>query len=362
MSQSRKNTPRAAIQAPPVTTRELSRRLNVNQSTVSRSLNGDPRISPQLASRIRRMADELGYRPQPMRSKRKQALGLLIASDRVDKSDNQFISRIILEVEQVASGHGQHVNVAFIPREGGAADTPIPSIIAQNRVDGLLLAGHPPASVVNQIRSFDLPMIAINDVSERLNISCVRFDPSQATREAVVGLHRLGHRRIAIVLHRLDYPTNRLRDEAYRQAMAELNLPVADALRCVNFPRELQGGHLAVEHLLALEDPPTAVLFGNDWMALGAYHALLARGLKVPEDLSIVGHDDVWFTQDPTLQITTVARDERALVERAVGTLLEAVESETQTVDEQTISTAVVWRQSTGAPNAVPDSVASNAD
>lgn len=331
-----------------VTTRDLAQALKVNQSTVSRALNGAAEIGPELAKRVRDLAREMGYRPQPIRTKRKQAVGLIIASDRNDGPDNQFMSRVILAVEEVCSEHGQHVNLAFIRRD----ETPTPSVpamIAQNRVDGVLVAGHPPASFIARAREFDLPIVAVNDVATRLAVPCVRFDPSQATRDAIIGLSQLGHRRIAVALHRLAYPTNRFRYQAYLQTMDELGLRVPDAWRCVDLPKELNGGHRAVERLFALPDPPTALLCGNDWMALGAYHALLSRGLRVPEDVSIVGHDNLWFTNDPTLRLTTIHRDERLLVEQAVTLLLETEKSQREQTCEKLVHAEVVWRGSTAA-------------
>lgn len=333
-----------------ITMRELARLANVNQSTISRSLNGDPRINPHRVREIRKLAEKYGYRPKPLRTQKTDAIGLLIASNDPNEPDHPFINRILLLAEQTLAHLGLHIHVAFTPRQNNGKTIELPGIIAQNRIDGLLLAGHPSKSLVEQIRKFNLPMVGLNDSSKRLGIPTVRLDARDAIRDAITQLHKDGHQRIGMALHLLKYTTNRMRKQAYLKTMRSLKLPVNHDTLITDLPFGLEGGALAIEQLLALPKPPTAILMGNDWMAMGATQALAKKGMSVPNDISLIGHDDLWFAADPTMNLSTIHRDESALVTCAIELLTHQINSPSNTApppEEHLVPARMIWRAST---------------
>ncbi|MFG0250619.1 MAG: LacI family DNA-binding transcriptional regulator [Phycisphaeraceae bacterium JB051] len=336
-----------------ISTRELAKLANVNQSTVSRSLNGDPRIHPDRAREIRKLAQKYGYRPKPLRSKKTNAIGLLMPSTDTHQPDHPFINRVLLLVEQALAQRGMHIHVAFTPRNSensDAATVNLPGMILENRVDGILLAGHPDPAIVTRIQQYNLPIVGINDSSDRLGIPTIRLDARQAVIDVITRLHELGHRRIALATHLIQYTTNRMRHDAYQTAMTQLNLKVDDQLILSDMPFGLEGGAKAVDQLMSLAKPPTAMLMGNDWMAMGAMQALTQRGLSVPQDVSLVGHDDLWFCSDPTLNLSSIHRDESELVTQAIEMLIHQIEDDDNATDhppqERYVPAQVIWRDS----------------
>ncbi len=336
-----------------ISTRELAKLANVNQSTVSRSLNGDPRIHPDRAREIRKLAQKYGYRPKPLRSKKTNAIGLLMPSTDANQPDHPFVNRVLLLVEQSLAQRGMHIHVAFTPRtseNGDDAPVNLPGMILENRVDGILLAGHPDQAIVPRIRKYDLPIVGINDSADRLGVPTIRLDARQAVIDVITRLHELGHRRIALATHMIQYTTNRMRHDAYQTAMRQLNLNVDEQLILGDLPFGLEGGAKAVNQLMSLDQPPTAMLMGNDWMAMGAMQALTQRGLSVPQDVSIVGHDDLWFCSDPTLKLSSIQRDESELVTQAIEMLIQQIQDDHQSTDtqpeERFVPAQVIWRDS----------------
>ena len=328
-----------------VALREVAAIAKVDVSTVSRSLNNDTRINPARAELIRQLARQLGYRPQPLRSKRAKSVGLLIASQG-DRPDEQFLARIMLLLERMLGERGLHVNIAFVPREQTGVE--VPAIIQENRVDGVIATGHPPKDLIRRIREMGVAAVAINDSVERLGITCVRSDPSDAVREAVMRLAAWGHRKIALGVQSLQYPTIRARHAAFLSALEFVGLTVEpDHLLC-DLPTEVKGGREAVRRWCEAKNLPTAVIFENDWMALGALHELTRRGTRVHQDISLVGHGDLWICESFTPTLSSMYRSEEDLVRLAVERLLTEIEDGDAAPQEQTVPVRMVRRESEG--------------
>ena len=330
--------------------RRLAEIAGVDVSTISRALHGDPRISDRRMAAIRDIARREGYRPQPLRTRRTGAIGIVLASEsreHIGGAGEHFLQRIAWIASRQLAARDLHANLECVLRD---ADEDAPAIVHENRVDGVLVAGHPRASLVRRIVELGLPVVAINDASARLGVPCVSSDPSDAVREAVETLARLGHRRFALLLNDLDRPTSRARHEAFRGALSALGLPVRDDWILANLPGEIPAGREGVERLWSSRGArPTALLCCNDWVALGALFALLKRGIDVPGRVSVVGHDDVGFatTLDPPL--TTIARPEETIVSEALRLLLDAgARPSAAPAADILVPGHVVWRGTTG--------------
>ncbi len=325
--------------------RDLAKLACVDVSTVSRALNNDPRVNEQRARHIRNLAQQAGYRPRPLRSKRAQSIGLLLGSTGRDRTDhNDFVSRIAWHAQQLLAERNLHVNLEFVSR----GSQTLPAIVQQNRVDGVLVAGHPEAELVAEIRSLDVPAVAINDSVERLGISCVRSNPEPAIRDAIVQLAARGHEAFGMLLTRLEYPTSQARHRAYLQALAEIGLEADPAWVVTGVPAEIVGGREGAIRLRDLDRRPTAIFCENDWVALGASIELQNQGLQVPRDVSIVGHDDLWVCDQLDPPLTSIRRAERDLIQKAVDLLLAEIEDRTREPREVLVAGEVVWRESTG--------------
>ena len=329
--------------------RDLARIAAVDVSTVSRALNHDSRVSESRAKTIRDLARREGYRPKPIRSKRTQAIGILIGSNQLDRIGGvgeHFLERIAWVAQQVLSEQRMHVNVECYLRSSDGKR--LPAIIQENRVDGVLLAGHPSAEFVERIREHGIPAVAINDSAARLNIPCVRSDPRKAMHEAILRLAAWGHRRFGLLMNDLEYPTSKARVEAYHAALADINIESDPNWVVSDLPHEITGGREGVRELIRRGDMPTAILCCNDWVALGAFMELQAHGIKVPQDVSLVGHDDVSFCKTIEPRLTSISRSEQGMVSEGVRLLLEMIGGSQAVAEDTSVEGKVVWRESAG--------------
>jgi LacI family transcriptional regulator len=329
--------------------RDLARMASVDISTVSRALNRDPRVSEVRAKAIRELARKEGYRPRPLRSNRTQAIGVLIGSARTDRIGGvgeHFLERIAWIAQQVLSEHRMHVNVECVLR--GDKAQRLPAIVQENRVDGVLIAGHPPVDLVQRICAHGMPVVAINDSVERLKIACVRSDPSVAIHGAILRLAAWGHRRFGLLMNDLEIPSSKARFDAYRAALSDIDIAADPAWIVSDLPQEISGGRAGVRELARRGDLPSAILCCNDWVALGAMMALQSQGLRVPRDVSVLGHDDVSFCEDLEPRLTSISRPEHVMVSEAVRLLLEQIEGDPQSPSDVRVEGAIVWRDSTG--------------
>lgn len=328
----------------PVSLRDIARIAEVDVSTVSRSLNDAAGVSPDKADEIRKIADSLGYRPRPIRTKRANAIGLVMATRR-HGPDDPYLSQLIVEAERILAERNLNLNVAFV-NEQQQAQRSI-GFVHENRVDGVLVAGHPSRELVNRIGQFKLPVVAINDSPDRLGISCVCSEPGQATCEAVLRLAAWGHRRIGIAIQTREFPSNQLRLEGFDKGLADAKLNTDDTVILEGLTGELQGGRDAVDRFLTQGDCPTALLMENDWMAVGAIEQLRHHGLSVPDDVSVIGYGDLWICQQHQPKLSSIHRSAQSLLEKAVTQLLDEIESGPTDNKQFLINCQMQWREST---------------
>jgi len=325
----------------------LARQAGVDVSTVSRSLAADPRISAVRTAEVRRLARRLGYTPKPLRRKRAGAIGLIIAAQNPGLADDFFQQQVILAAERYATERKNHVHVQFIPRE---PRKPVwPALLAERRVDGVFLAGHPPVDLCRKIRERGIPAVVACDVAERTGCCSVLMDSTEAIALAVHRLIDLGHRRIGMVLTRHEFPSVETRYRGYRQALAGAGIELDDRLVLTGLEPNVLGGRTAVTQYLETRELPAAILFTNDWMALGAMNELSLRGLRVPDDVSLIGHDNVSLCDELKPRLTSIDGSVDAMVARALDLLVRQIDGEA-VPDQDTLTATLVWRDSCDRP------------
>ena len=345
-----KSAGRAGDRAAKIGLRDLARLAGVDVSTVSRALNHDPRINAARGKVIRDLARREGYRPRPLRAKRTQAIGVLIGSDQPDRIGGvgeHFLERIAWIAQQMLSGRRMHVNVECYLRAAGAVK--LPAVVQENRVDGVLIAGHPSAEMIQRILENGLPAVAINDTALRIGIPCVRSDPTKAIHEAVLRLAAWGHQRFGMLMNDLEYPTSRARVDAYTEALASIDIAMDGQAVVSDLPSEISGGREGVRELLRRGELPTALFCCNDWVALGALMELQAQGVSVPGRVSLVGHDDVSFCPALEPALTSISRSEPAMVARGIALLFDQIAGVAVPPEDHLVEGSVVWRASAGA-------------
>lgn len=293
----------------PVTLRDLARQVGVHPSTVSRVLSGDPaaRLSQATRARILHLAAATGYRPnrlaRSLKIQRTHILGMLIPD-----ITNPFFSGLLRAVEDAAGAAGYNVILCNTDDSGARFEQHL-RVLVEGHLDGLLIAtarrSDPP---IDGLRARGMPYVLVNRRRDDPDDSWVVSDDRHGVRLAVAHLASLGHRRIAHIAGVAGISTAAARQAAFREAMAEHGLPVDERLVVGDGGFTEAAGERGMARLLTVlaARRPTALFAANDLAALGAIAAARAAGLRVPEDLSVVGYNDIPLARQIEPRLTTV--------------------------------------------------------
>lgn len=274
-----------------VTIKDVAARAKVSRASVSRVLNDYPGVKPELRERVNQAMDELGFAPnyfsQALAKGRSQSVGLMVRS-----LGGFFFGSIMCEVEEVltkagyqcmvTSGHGTYES------ERAAME-----FMVSRQCDAIIVYSDCLSDEeIIKINQAGSPVVLISRFIEELDSQCIRFDDTSGAYQATKHLIANGHSDIATITGPLSNQDARDRLTGYRKALEEFAIPYRPELVLEsNF--QVPGGKLATEKLLAAKHHFSAVFYGNDEMAIGGIQALNHAGLSVPEDVSVIGFEDV---------------------------------------------------------------------
>jgi LacI family transcriptional regulator len=326
--------------------KDVAAHAGVSVATVSRVLNGNPKVAPDAEARVRAAIEALHYRrnavARSLRTDATKTLGLIIGDIL-----NPFFAELARAVEDEARTMGYTVVIGNADERADRQDHYVRTLLEQ-RVDGLLIC--PTAEVTPLVR--DLagaggPLVFLDRTLPGLEVPAVRVDGTEAIRDLVAHLVGLGHRRIAFISGPEQLSTGRERKGAFVAAMAEHGLSVpAGYLEAGDF--QAASGRTITARFLDLPEPPEVIFAGDNLMALGALDEIRARGLRVPGDVALASFDDVpWFVHlDPP--ITAISQPAQELGRRAVRALLDRIGQ--GPVESAALPARLVVRRSCGEP------------
>ncbi|EOU9539061.1 ribose operon transcriptional repressor RbsR [Cronobacter dublinensis] len=303
------------------TMKDVARLAGVSTSTVSHVINKDRFVSDAIRVRVEDAVRTLNYAPSALARSLKlnqtRTIGMLITA-----SSNPFYSELVRGVERSCFERGYSLVLCNTEGDEQRMNRNLETLL-QKRVDGLLLLcteTHQPSPAI-MTRYPAIPTVMM-DWSPFDGDSDVIQDNSLlggdiATRHLI----EKGFTRIACVTGPLDKTPARLRLEGYRTAMQRAGLPVPEGYEVIG-DFEFGGGLRAMQSLLALPEPPQAVFMGNDAMAVGAYQALYQAGLRIPQDIALVGYDDIELARYMTPPLTTIHQPKDELGELAIDVLI----------------------------------------
>jgi len=290
----------------PVTLKELGARARVHPSTVSRVANNDPslRIAPLTRQRIEALLRETEYRPNGVARglKLRQTLVLAVV---IPDITNPFFAALFRGVEDGASPQGYNVLLCNTDGSPERQRSHLQSLHAR-QVDGVILAStflKDPA--VRWLRQQHVPYVLVNRYSDEAHDPFVGSDDVMGGRIATAHLAELGHRRIGHLAGKATVSTGLLRRRGYLAALAERGLSTDPRLVAESGYTE-EGGARAAERLLALDDRPTAIFAVTDMTAVGAFGVARRMGMRIPEDVAIVGYNDIPLASRIVPDLTTV--------------------------------------------------------
>lgn len=327
---------------------DIAKHVGVSAGTVSRALSRPDKVLPATRSRIEQAAAALGYVPNTVaRTLKTQRSGKILVT--VPDIANPFFAQILQGAEDAAQALGYAVLLGDTQHQPEREER-YAQMLRRNEADGLIVLGHrlpPTARAIVEQSGPTAPVVNGCEFDPALGIPSVHIDNAAAARAVMEHLYGLGHERIAVVGGPTDNPLHQQRLEGARAAgKAHGRLR---SLRVVPGDFSVESGHAAVLALLARTPAPTAIFCFSDQMALGALAACRDRGIRVPDDLSIVGFDDLASSRYLTPALTTIRQPMRDIGACAVNLLLAIIEGRDVPL-QQTLAFSLMLRGSTAGP------------
>jgi len=350
--------PRRARRSDPtvVTSREIAHEAGVSIATVSRVFNQPGRVSAATRQRVMTVIDRHHFvfdgLARGLSSRRSQVLGLVIPT-----ISNSIYALSTQAVQQAAQALGYTVLVGvseFSPER----EAELIHRFIERRVDGLVLTGAARDEVVyDKIRRNRLPFVITWKLARASGLPCISFDNHKAAAMVVDYMVSIGHRRIALICGRTELNDRAAgRREGFIERMHGHGLAVDERL-VVECNFEYVEGQVAMHRVLNTPEPPTAVFCASDILAIGALHECQRAGLRVPEDVSIVGFDDQPITRYLIPELTTVRVPAADMGRRACEALIVSLAERSDIVSME-LPTDLVIRGSTAPPRVSPPNLA----
>jgi LacI family transcriptional regulator len=329
-----------------VTITEIARQAGVSVPTVSRVVNGRSDVSPQTRARVEELLHRHGYRKRPAASPTRAALLDLVFND----LDSPWAVEIIRGVEEVAHAAGVGTVVSAIHGRSGDAREWMRNLRARASDGVILVTSALEPTLHEQLRILGVPLVVVDPMGspavDTPTIGAANWSGGLAATEHLLSL---GHRRIGLIAGPPRLLCSRARFDGYRAALEAAGLRVDDAL-VVPGDFHPESGFTGCAALLELPEPPTALFAASDQMALGAIEALRRRGLRVPEDMSVVGFDDLPEVRWSAPPLTTVRQPLAEMGKLAVRTVLRLARGERPDSPRVELATQLVVRSSTAPP------------
>ena len=325
--------------------REIARRAKVSTATVSRAINRVPTVDAQLAKRVWKVVDELGYYPntqaRALVSGRSRIFGLIVS-----EITNPFFPEIVQTFENLAVENNYEILLTSTVHDPKRMESSVRRMI-ERRVDGVaILTFGMEESLLEHLRFRKVPLVFVDVGPDARGIINIRINYQNGIRQAVQHLAALRHTRIAFVSGPMHLKSAVARRQAFKNSMVEIGLS-PDLI--VVGDHHMEGGMRALIELEKLSSRPTAVMCSNDMTAIGVLREAYEHGIRIPEDLSVIGFDDIRLAEFTIPPLSTVQMSQKELARIAFEALLEEVvcESPSQERIEYELSTSLVLRRST---------------
>jgi len=324
---------------------DVARRAGVSKSLVSLVMRGADHVSPERRQAVNKAAAELGYRPNAMArslvQRRTHLVGVMVSD-----LHNPFFADVVAGIQEQAARTGYKVLVNSGNR-AAAREVDAMETLLQLRADGIILGSPVLDDEVIGRASREVPIVLVGREAHGPDVDSVTNDDRAGAEVAVEHCVSLGHRRIAHIDggHGAGAPDRR---RGYEAAMNRLGL--GDLVSVVSGTYTEEGGHTGCLLLLAQTPRPTAIFAANDLAAIGALNAIEESGLKVPDDVSLVGYDNTSLAALRHISLTTIHQPRLEMGQLALSTLLERVDQDREEPRRVILSPSLVVRASTAPP------------
>ena len=334
-----------------ITIKQVAEASGVAPSTVSNALTGKGYVAPETRSRVLETAENLGYRAsslaRSLRLQRTWSVGLLLAD-----VSNPFFPAVVRGIEDVL-WRRQYNLVLCNTDYNKEKEAAYLRHLLDKQLDGLILASTASDSDdVLELQARGVPFVMLNRRHVSAKTNYVGMDNAGGVGEAIEHLLTLGHRRIAFIKGRADSSAAKERFQGYRAALREAGIRFDPAL-VAQGDYTIESGHAAAAGFLQLARLPTAIVSANDFMAFGAMARFKAQGIRVPDDVSVIGFDDIFVSALPWIELTTVRPQSWQLGASAAQLLLEQIGRRGRTRPREIIlESELILRATTGPARA----------
>jgi LacI family transcriptional regulator len=326
---------------------EVARRARVSPSTVSHVINRTRFVADDTRARVETAIEALGYRPnalaRSLRVGHSHTLGLVLPD-----SANPFFAELGREIELAAFDAGFTVVLCNTGNDVERERLHL-SVLAKQQVDGIIvIATDEPGDALRSVARHHLPVLVMDRERPDLPLDSVIADHLRGGQLATEHLLGFGHRRVGCIAGPRHVSTSNLRVAGYGKALHAAAIPL-DPRLVVHGDFHAASGCSAARTLLALPRPPSAVFACNDLMAIGVLHAAAELGRRVPQDLAVVGYDDLELAPYTFPPLTTVAQPKREMGRRAVQLITRRVGEERLAPQRALLPVTLAVRRSCGA-------------
>ncbi|MGP4059116.1 LacI family DNA-binding transcriptional regulator [Halobacillus sp. H74] len=333
-----------------VTIKDVAKKADVAPSTVSRVISDSPRISEKTKRKVRKVMDELGYHlnynGRVLVSQSTQTIGIVTKVSSVHSFENPFFSELLRGISDACHESDYSIYLTTGNTEE-AIYQEVVKMVQGKRVDGVIvLYSRQDDKVVPYLRECEFPFVMVGKPVDRASETMfVDNDNIQASKDVTEYMIALGHEKIGFIGGDSHYEVARDRLEGFRLALSNHNLKANEELRKNIHPGKVDADEV-VKELMDLPDPPTGLVITDDYNALLVMRALAARGVKLPEDMSIVGFNNTMIAQLSNPPLTTVDTQSIQLGHESARNLIDLLNRPDMIKKSVIIPTVIVERES----------------
>ena len=307
-----------------VTLKMLAKECGVSVATVSKALNGAPDISAETAARIQKAAAEMGYTPcaaaRYLKTSRSHNIGVIFSDGTNSGLTHEHFAYILNSFKRRAEELSY--DITLISNQPGPWGSDYMNHVRFRNCDGVaVLVADNAAPAAQELVRAGIPVVSLDYHFD--NCSCIESDNISGIRELVEYVYSQGHRKIAVIFGE-DNAVTRIRRSSFFNTCAKLGLDIPEEYICYGRYHSGEASALATRRLMALPDPPTCILYPDDFSFFGGKRELEAMGLSVPEDVSAAGYDGI--SVGKVVSLTTVQQDTDAIGIAAANELARSVE------------------------------------
>ncbi|MCW9716912.1 substrate-binding domain-containing protein [Avibacterium sp. 21-599] len=327
------------------TMKDIARIAQVSTSTVSHVINNTGYVSEAMRARVMNVVESLNYRPsalaRSLKVKQTNTLGMLVSA-----TNNPFFAEVVSGVEQYCNQHQYNLIISSIDGAENRLEQNIQTLI-QKQVDGLLLMYSDSQYADLKQLNISLPVVVMDWWPTALNADKIYENSELGAYLATQYLIQQGHREIAIITGNLQKSLAQNRLQGYKKALQEAQLPLNPEW-IIESHFDFEGGVIGMKKLLQAKKRPSAVFACSDTIAVGVYQVAWQQGLNIPQDLSVIGYDDIMLAQYLSPPLSTIHQPKAELGKLAVETLLKRIKTPEKPYQSLLLGPKLVVRESIG--------------